>query len=230
MTNISAQESTGGSLAETISVTGVGSVNAAPDMATLRIGVVSEAETAGKALSQNTQSVEALFTTLDRLQIASKDRQTTQFNVSPQYRRDPPQRSPSQQNNEPRIVGYQVTNEVRVRVRQLDGLGELLDAVVTAGANRINGIQFEIEDQDDLLNQARRKAIENARAKAKVLAEAAGANVGRVLSIREHGTSPPPGPRPMMMAAEARSVPIARGEQELTEQYDVTFELRPGAL
>lgn len=215
---------------ETIHVSGVGEVQAAPDSATVRLGVVTEAESAGEALAANTKAVEKLFETLDRFSIEQKDRQTVQFSVSPQYRRDPPRRTPGEIANagaEPRIVGYQVTNVVAITVGKLDQLGDLLDAVVQAGANRIQNVQFAIDQREELENQARRRAIENATAKAKVLAEAAGVSLGRVLSIREQGTSSPPGPRPNMMMAESRSVPIASGEQTVSAVFDVTFELRP---
>jgi hypothetical protein len=217
---------------ETIHVTGVGEVQAVPDTATIQVGVVSEAASAGDALTANTKAVETLFETLDRFAIDKKDRQTTQFSVSPQYRRDPPRPSRSDINQgerEPQIVGYQVTNQVRVRVRKLDQLGELLDAVVQAGANRVQNIQFTIDQREALENQARRKAIEQATAKAKLYAEAAGVSLGRVLNIREQGSSPPPGPQPRMMMAEARSVPIASGQERIIEQVDVTFELRPAS-
>jgi uncharacterized protein YggE len=213
---------------KTISVTGLGEVQASPDMATLRVGVVTEAASAGEALSDNNEAVEKLFSTLETSGIEPKDRQTTRFDISPQYRRD---RGPRPGNlaqgepQEPQIIGYQVTNEVSIKVRDLDGLGKLLDAVVDAGANRIQGIQFVIDDQTELVNEVRRQAIEDARNKADVLAAAAGASVGPVISIREHGTTPPPGPRKTLMMAESRSVPIAQGEQTVAERYDVTFRL-----
>ncbi len=215
---------------KTIHVTGVGEVQAVADTATIQVGVVSEAASAGGALAANTKAVESLFETLDRFAIDKKDRQTVQFSVSPTYRRDPPRPARDESNRgerEPQIVGYQVSNQIRVRVAAMDRLGDLLDAVVQAGANRVQNIQFTIDQRTDLEDQARRKAIENAAAKAELYAAAAGVSLGRVLSIREQGSSPPPGPQPRMMMAESRSVPIAGGQESIVEQVDVTYELNP---
>jgi uncharacterized protein len=125
------------------------------------------------------------------------------------------------------MIGYQAGNDVRVRVRDLNRLGVLLDALVTAGSNQLQGISFAIDDTTALLDQARDRAVQDARRKAERYAAAAGVQVGRVLSISEAGAEIP---RPLMRMAAAEmdmgsSVPIASGEQELGVSVNVVYEL-----
>jgi len=216
----------------TIAVSGQGEVQAASDTVAINVGVVTEADSAKKALAANNQAMQQLFNVLDRQQIDKKDRQTVRFDVSPQYQQEQPpgmrhadeMRPGTGEPQEPRIIGYQVTNEVRIQLRDVSQLGTVLDAVVNAGSNRINSIEFSVEDSEQLLDKARRRAVENAREKAELLAEAAGASVGNVVTIREQQVSQPLSQNRYMMA-EAQAVPIAPGEQTLAAQVDVTFEL-----
>lgn len=203
-----------------ITVPGRGTVSRAPDVAYVMLGVETQAPGAREALDENNRAMQQLLDTLERQDIPSKQVQTASFNVSPMYRHDDVRNAP------PRITGYQVTNQVRVKVSKLDGLGGLLDAVVDVGANRIHGVQFDIDDPDEATDEARKKAIEDARRKAELLAEAAGARVGRPLRIEESSGDSPPEPMHRMMAA-AESVPMAQGEQEVTARLSVTYELLP---
>jgi uncharacterized protein YggE len=175
--------------------------------------------------------MEALQKVVKERGVAAKDVQTTNLNVSPQYSQ-PPRPIPGQPQGEhiPRIVGYQVTNTVQITARNLDKLGALLDAVVRAGANQMHGISFRIDETEKLLDQARVKAMADAKRKAELLAGEAGVVVGEPISIQEGGASPPPRPaRPMMMmramAAES-AVPVAAGEQELSVTVQVVYELK----
>jgi uncharacterized protein YggE len=201
----------------TISVTGTGKVSAPPDMAAIQTGVVTEAETARAALSANNEAMRKILDVLKQHGIADKDVQTSSFNVSPVYKHDPEGR------REPEITGYRVHNQVSVKVRNLPKLGETLDALIEAGSNQVSGISFGIDDPTGVLNQARGRAIADARSRAEVYAQAAGVKVGRVRSISEQ---PPQRPMPIPMArmafqAEAASVPIATGEQD----FEVTVYL-----
>lgn len=214
----------------TISVVGTGTISAAPDVADINVGVVTQAPTAREALSANNEAMAALLGVVKERGVAAKDVQTSNINVNPQYSQ-PPQQFPGQPQREafvPRIVAYEVTNSVRITARDLTKLGELLDAVVSAGANRINGISFRIAKPEPLLDQARKEAMANARHKAELLAGEADVVLGPPISISEQGAAPPP-PRPMMyraMAMESAAVPVAAGEQELTTTVNVTYELR----
>ncbi|WP_161604565.1 SIMPL domain-containing protein [Roseiconus nitratireducens] len=212
-----------------ISVSGEGEVQSKPDMAAISVGVVTEAESAKQALEANNEAMQRLFESLDQMQIEDKDRQTVRFDISPQYRREDPRRQQLQQDDasrQPRIVGYQVTNQLRIKVRRISELGNVLDAVVAAGSNRVEGIQFAVDNQDNLLDEARKAAIEDARRKAQLFAKAADVSLGRVLRIQERGGAQPVGGPRMMMMAEGRSTPIASGEQTISAQVDVVFGLK----
>lgn len=208
--------------ARTISVSGRGTAATVPDMAMIQTGVVTQAKLAADAMEQNNQVTQRLMTELKNMQVADTDMQTAQFNVQPEYERgDRGQRKPE-------IVGYRVTNQLRVRVRDLDQLGALLDALIRAGSNQVSGISFDVDDQTSVLNAARKKAIADARDKAKLYAAAAGVAVGRVLSISEQQISVP---QPRFYArgeAAMASVPVAKGEQEFVATVNVTFELEGG--
>ena len=216
-----AQPTSAGGSTPSISVTGNGQASAAPNMAQIQLGVVSEAPSAREATTANNQAMQALLTQLKEQGIDKRDVQTVQFDVSPMYQQEGPRRGRS-----PNITGYRVTNQVSVRVRDLEKLGEILDLVVEEGANQISGIQFSIDKSEELQDQARRLAIDDAKRKAAVLAEQAGAKVGRVLSIQDHAYEPRPMyGRAMAMAAEAASVPIATGEQVISATVQVTYAL-----
>ena len=215
---------------KTISVSGRGKIAAAPDVADINIGVVTQGETAREALSANTEKMAELHKTLKEHGIAAKDVQTTNINVSPRYSQPQPQ-PPGQPPREftPRIVGYDVTNTVNVTAREIAKLGEVLDAVVTAGANQMYGISFRFDAPEALLRDARKKAMADARDKAELLAGEAGVVVGPPISIVDQDASQPPPPRPMMarmMMAKSDAVPIAAGEQELSVTVHVIYELQ----
>jgi hypothetical protein len=202
-----------------ITVVGTGDVDARPDMATITVGVVTEAESASAALEENNGRMKELFEILKDRGVSEKDLQTANFNVSPKYQHHP------QGKEEPKIVGYTVTNEVRVKVRRLSSLGGVLDALVQDGANRVHGISFSIDDEANLMDDARKKAMADARHKAELLAAAANMRLGRPLQISDQ---PPPRPMPMQrfrMAEAAQAVPIAPGEVTQTAIIHVTYAL-----
>ncbi|MEM8952691.1 MAG: SIMPL domain-containing protein [Verrucomicrobiota bacterium] len=207
----------------TISVSGEGKVTATPDMATISTGVTTNDLTAQAALAANSAAMEKLMEKLTEAGVEERDIQTSGFTVSPQYNRDR-----NQPNQRPKIVGYQVSNNVRVRIRDLDQLGPLLDQLVEAGSNQLGGISFSIADPDPLLDEARDQAVRNARKRADLYATAAGVTVGKVLSISETAVGFPR-PQPMQqnfrVAAAAESVPVAPGEQELRTSINIVYEI-----
>ncbi|HUG92789.1 MAG TPA: SIMPL domain-containing protein [Planctomycetaceae bacterium] len=205
----------------TISVAGTGKVSAPPDMASIQTGVITQAETARDALAANNEAMAKILAVLKQHKIADKDVQTASFQVHPVYRHD------RQGQTEPQVVGYRVQNQVRVDVRNLPELGKVLDALVEAGSNQVSGITFGVDDPTGSLNQARGRAMADAKSRAQVYAQAAGVTVGRVQSISEQ---PPqiPRPMPMQMAfarADAASVPVATGEQEFAVTVYVEYKL-----
>ncbi len=206
-----------------ITVNGIGEVSAPPDMARVNVGVVTEDKTAAKAVSANSTQMAGVFGILRSLGIEDKDIQTSNFSVQPKY-----ETYESNRQRRDRIVGYRVFNQVRVNVRELDDLGQVLDRVLTKGdANQLNGISFHISEPQPLLDQARRNAMDDAKRKATLYAEQGSVELGHILSIREYGSARPEPPQIAYATREraAADVPIARGEQSLSTSVTVTFAL-----
>ena len=207
----------------TIVVTGIGDVKAKPDMAVINSGVLTEAPTARDALAKNNSAMSSVIDALKKAGIAEQDIQTSNFSVSPQY----PPYQPNQ-TQAPRISGYQVSNQVSVRVKNLAKLGAILDGLVQVGANQINGISFDIDQPKQLQNDARKLAVADARAKAELYAAAAHVSLGRVLQISEANIAV--GPQPMAYAMDKvsaqREVPIAAGQQTLTANVSIVYEIQ----
>lgn len=209
-------------LVPSITVVGTGKVQVRPDMANVTLGVTTEAATASEALAENNQRMAHLIKTLRGLDISEKHVQTSSFNVSPKQSYDRNRREP------PKIVGYTVTNQVNVKVMEVSRLGKILDAVVQAGGNRIQGVRFLLAEPKPHLDQARRKAMADARQRAELYADAAGVKVGAPLVISEQSVSVP---RPVMLGVEVRAlaapseVPVSRGEQTLSASVTVTYAI-----
>ena len=203
----------------TITITGKGSVKAAPDKVSVSAGVESQAPTAKEALAKNTEAMTKVVQTLKDAGIDPKDIQTTTFNVGPRYE-DRNDGKPA------RIVGYTVTNSVFVTTHDLDKLGTILDQLVSAGANSIGGIAFDIDKPEEKQNEARKAAMADAIAKAKLYVEAAGAELGPVMTIAEQGGYVPRSMGAPMMETAAKPVPIEPGTESVDIEVQVTWELR----
>ncbi|MGH6763879.1 MAG: SIMPL domain-containing protein [Phyllobacterium sp.] len=209
-----------------IIVSGEGEMAAAPDMAILSLTVLREAETAREALTANNEAIAKVIAAMKESGVADRDLQTSGFNIQPRYVFPEPKDGQQQQ---PRIVGYAVSNSLTVRVRDLAKVGTILDQSVTLGVNQGGDIVFTNDDPAAVINDARKKAVADAIAKAKTLAEAAGVNVGSVLEISEQTFQPRPVPmaRGKMMATQASDfVPVAAGENTYNVQVNVTFEIK----
>jgi len=209
--------------AHTITVSGSGEARGAPDQAQLSAGVTTVAPTAAAALAGNARTMTTVFDTLKRLGIPERAIQTSNFSVSPQY---PPYNANDR--GLQKIVGYQITNQVNVTLDDTRKLGPALDALVNAGANQINSVSYSIHDADALEAKAQEQAIVNARTRAEVYAKAAGVTLGGVVSITEVSVEAPhPMAGVMMMKAEAApSTPTSAGEQGVTANVTVVFEIR----
>ena len=205
--------------AATVTVSGSGTATATPDMAEISTGVVSQAPTAAQALTANSQAMEQLLQSLGGLGIAARDIQTTSVSVSPQ-------RGQGREGRPGEIVGYEVVNQVHVKVRDLPSLGRVLDQQVAQGANSIQGIRFGLRDPASLLDEARKRAMADARQRAELYAAAAGLKVGRVLSVQEAGAVAPR-PEAMGRVMMSAAVPVAAGEQEIQAAVTVTYALEP---
>jgi uncharacterized protein YggE len=209
-----------------ILVTGEGHAELAPDMAILTLTVTREAETARDALDANSDAMAEVLTAMKAAGIRENDLQTSGFSIQPRYFHPPVK--PSGQREAPQIVGYTVRNSLTVRVRDISSVGTILDKSVSLGVNEGGNIRFTNEDPSGAITQARTRAVNNAMAKAKTLADAAGVKTGRILEISEHSSNP----RPMYMAQAdmslARSggaVPVATGENSYEVMVNISIEI-----
>ena len=199
-----------------VTVSGEATVSVAPDMAVIRIGVTSSAKTAREASDANAKQMTAVLAAIKDAGIADRDVQTSRLSLQPQY--DP------NKGGTARLLGFQVTNQLTVKMRDIDKLPSILDRAIGAGANEMSGIEFVVSEQSKLLDQARSEAIADARRKAELYAHAAGVKVGHVVAIAEEGSAPPPR---LMQALRAGAVPVAPGEQTLRAVVTVSYELTP---
>ncbi len=203
----------------TLTLSASGSVNVRPDTAHITVGVISEADNARSALDQNNAAMTEAIEALKEKDIASRDIQTTNFAVHPRYKHF--------KDGQPSVIsGYRVVNSVRITVRDIARLGEVLDKVVSFGSNQIGGISFSVSDTDALMDEARTKAIAAARERAQLYAEAAGAAIGKVLQIEEVTSDSGPEPRYRALAAKNEAeVPIEAGETEISVRVRVVWAL-----
>lgn len=204
----------------TLTVSGEGEASARPDIARLSAGVVSEAKTAAAALEANTAAMNRVFAAIRAQGVKEEDMQTSDFSVQPQY---PPYRP--DQPEERRIIGYQVSNQVTVTVRDLKRLGAALDALVQSGANQVHGVSFAIDDPEPLAAKARDAAVKHAEAKARAIAAAAGVRIVRVMTIQEAGGGAPVPMYMAMRAEKASDVPVAAGQQTVSASVSITYEI-----
>ena len=205
-----------------MTTSGQGEVHAAPDEAMLSAGVVTTADTAAAALADNARSMNAVFDALRHAGVPEKSLQTSGFNVSPQYAMD------KDGTQTPHITGYQVSNTVNVTLDDLSKVGPTLDALVASGANSIDGVSFDIKNPKAAMAQARALAVADAVDRAQTLAKAAGVTLGPILSIND-GAANDAEPRPMyrmVTVTAARATPIAAGEQSVTANVSITWEIR----
>lgn len=202
-----------------ITVTGEGRIEAAPDMATISLGVAAEARSARAAMDQASAAAAALLARLESAGIAARDVQTSGLTLNPVW-------TYGNSGGENRITGYAASNTVTVRVRALENLGRVLDDVVEAGGNSFSGLQFGLADPGPTEDAARAAAVAEALRKAELYAAAAGLTLGPVLSISEAADFAPPQPMFRMEAAMASdAVPVAPGELTVSARVEMVFAI-----
>ena len=202
-----------------LSVSSRAEARKAPDIATFSAGVVTQAADGNAALRQNAEQMNRVLAAIKAAGVADKDVQTSGISLNPQYRYE--------ENQPPRITGYQASNTVNVKLREVAKMGKVLDALVASGANQVNGPSFGIDDPEPLYAQARLDALKQAQARADAYARALGLKVRRIISISEGSTG---GIRPVPMLAmakmaDAESTPVAIGETSVSVNLDMAFEL-----
>lgn len=206
----------------TLSVSGTGQANLAPDIAYIYVGVHTENPTAAAAVTENNTQTQTVIQAIKDFGIDEKDIRTTNFSIYPQDKFDPQTGTPTGDKT------YVVDNTVYVTVRKLDQLGDLLDTVVGAGANTVNSVQFDVADKADALKQARADAVKDAEAQAKSLAEAAGVSLGEIQSIGFFDSQPIFDGKGGggAVAAEAAAVPIQPGQLTFTVTVNISYAIK----
>ena len=207
--------------ATTFNLSATGETRVAPDIASINLGVMTEGKTAADALAANATRMTAVMASLKKAALAEKDIQTSNLSVNPQYR--------YVENQAPVLIGYQVSNQVTVAVRDLKKLGAAVDATVNAGANQVNGISFGLADPSAAENAAREAAVRALSAKADLYAQATGYRVLRLVTLSEGGGYSPQPPMPMAamaMRSEAKdSSPVSGGELNIRIDISAIYEL-----
>jgi len=206
----------------TIAVNGTGNVYADPDVAYINIGVHTQNADPKAALASNTSQAQAVIDALKEIGVADKDIQTSNFNVYPSTQYGP--------NGEMLDTIYMVDNTVYVTVRDLTKLGEMLDTVVSSGANNINGITFDILDKETLAAEARKKAVEDAQKQAQDIADAAGIQLGELMYVNVYysGTTYPQyeGKGGGGGYSSTISVPVSAGRMVISAEVNMTYKIK----
>ena len=207
----------------TITVQGTGVSGAVPDLAQVSAGALTRASTATKALAENNAVVGNVLALVADFDIPDRDVRTSGFSLTPNFER---QQQRGNNAKAPTIIGYQVSNNISIKVPSINKLGNFLDKLTSVGANQIRGISFGLSDRNSLQNDARRGAISDARAKATLYANEAGVALGDVLEIIEAGISLP---RPLRAEASilkaGAAVPIAVGTLEVRANITMRFAI-----
>jgi uncharacterized protein len=207
----------------TLNVAGMGQAILTPDIAYIYVGVHTEKPSATEAVSENTAQTQTVIDALKKFGIAEKDIRTTNFSIYPNDKYDPQTGQPTGQKV------YAVDNTVYVTVRKIDTLGDLLDTLVSAGANTINSVQFDVADKSTALKQARTDAMKDAEKQAKELAGAANVTLGDIQSINFYDNTPIPfaaGKGGGAAVADAAAVPIQTGQLTFTVTVNVTYAIK----
>jgi uncharacterized protein YggE len=203
-----------------ISVSGEASVSAPPDLAMIDAGVASDAKTARDASAANNAAMAKVLAALKAAGIDDKDYQTSRLSLQPQYERS----------RDASVSGFRASNRVTIKLRDVSKVAAVIDTLIGAGANDIGNIYFMVAEPSKLLDQAREKAVADARRKAEIYAKAAGVTLGAPLSISEDGT-PTPMFRVKTLAAPmgaAAPTPVAQGEETLSITVRVIWGIKQG--
>lgn len=206
----------------TISVSGSGTASAQPDEVVVRLGVETTAETAREAVAQNSEQMTAVIDALREAGIPAENIQTQTIQLRARYETVRPEPGAREERE---LVGYEARNIVEARTDDLEAVGELLDAAVQAGANRIEGLRFELSDPTELLERARAAAWEDAEQKAEQLGALAGVELAAVLTITEATTAPRPAPGVGALLEREAAVPIEPGTEDVRVDLQVTWSL-----
>lgn len=208
---------------DTISISGEGKVTGIPDIATIEVGLTTEKKDVASAQKENTLKMNRLISNLKNLGVEDKDIQTSYYNIYPQY--DWP-------DGKQVLRGYQVNQSVSVKIRNLDKIGDILAAAGEGGANQVSGLSFNIDDPEKLRQEARIKALENAKEKADALAKVAGVKLGKIVSFSEYSAVPTPMYKSMEalgMGGGTGDMPapsVEKGSMDIVVNVTVSYEIK----
>ncbi|MBP5199715.1 MAG: SIMPL domain-containing protein [Schwartzia sp.] len=204
-----------------LSVSGSGTVRSVPDQAAVTLGVVTRAETAGEAQQENAAKASAVKDALIALGIEENDIKTEEYRFNPEYSRE--------RNERHVVVGYTASNVIRVKVRDVAIVGDVVDAALASGANTVHSLDFSIRDTEGLRKKALESAVKDARSKADAIAHALGTSIVGVRHVTENtGMFQSRGNNAMMMTKSmdaAEATPIAAGDMSLTADVHIDFIL-----
>ena len=202
----------------TLTVTGTGTVESVPDLATVSLGVTTNGATAGAAMAANTEALATVIARLKAAGVEDRDIQTSNLSLNPNW-------VMNASGTASEVQGYVANNMVTVRIRALDKTGVVLDAAIADGANSLNGLSFGLQNPRPQQDEARKKAVADAIAIATLLAEASGTKLGPILSMQEGSTIEPiPGPMYRSMAEDA-PVPVEAGAVDVTAAVTIVFHI-----
>jgi len=220
-----AAQGAGGTDAPTIVVTGSGDVSATPDRAAVHLGAVAEAKQAIEAQKQLNQIMQRVVKDIKAMGIADEKIRTDRLSLYPVYSN--PGRRTDQEPEAPRIVGYRATNTVRVQVDDLERVGSVIDAGITAGANQLANFSFELRDDGKYRREALKLAAQEARVKAEAIAAAMNLQLGEVVEIREEGARTPYPTERKYAAPASAGTQIQPGQIEVSAGVSIRFKLNP---
>jgi uncharacterized protein YggE len=202
-----------------ISVSGEATISVPPDQAEIEAGTTTDAKTAREAADANNVTMNKLLSALKAANIDPKDVQTSRLSLQPQY---------APNHNPPTVTGYRASNQVSVRLHDITKIASTIDALVSAGATDIGGINFTVSNASKLLDDARMQALADAHRKAEIYAKAAGVALGTPLSISEDGIAPIPIFRAKMAAAPMAATPVAPGQETLSVTVHASWAIKQG--
>jgi hypothetical protein len=207
---------------DTIAISGEGKITSIPDIASVEVGLMTEKGDVKSAQKENTEKMNRLIANLKKLGVESQDIQTSYYNIYPQY--DWP-------DGKQVLRGYQVNQGVSVKIRNLEKIGDILAAAGEGGANQVSGLSFNIDDPETLRQEARIKALQNAKEKAEALAEVAGVRLGKIVSFSEYSSSPVPMYKSMDVmglggGGESAAPTVESGSMDIVVNVTVSYEIK----
>lgn len=204
---------------DTFQVTGEGKVSVPPDVALINVGVQAQASSVKEAQEQLNFNINKVSEAIKKLGVEAKDIQTTNYNINPNY---------NYLSGSPRITGYTASSNLSIKVRQIDKANEVVDTATTNGANQVGGISFEVDDKTKAENEAREKAVAEAKKNAEQASKIAGFKLGKIINYSENfGGGPIPIPLRAMSQGASEQTPtqVESGSLEITVNVTLSYQI-----